>query len=471
MQSIFIPLDPDSRAPMYQQIYEYVRRGVLSGKLAPGERLPSLRGAAKALGVSVTTLALAYGQLAMEGYIESCPKSGYFVSSQLPADMRLAGDAPGAPAGEGPSAAPDRQAGFVDPDSFDFARWRKCLNQVLGEQASQLYSEALPQGEPELRDAIARYVYRHRGVRCTPGQIVLGAGVQPVIEFLCQILRKEGVRGLAMEDPGFLPVQRIFAERGFEVAPVPVGADGISLGALPQTPMHIAYVSPSNQFPTGAVIPVGKRIRLIEWAARSGNFILEDDYDSELRYWGKPIPALQGLDSQDRVVYLGSFSTTLFPSLKISYMILPAPLMERSRELLVDYRQTCSKTEQLALALFIRSGQYQTHIKKLRRLCAQKMDGMTQALREAFGEQVRILRNTSGVHMLLAVSLPGTPESLCRAAEAAGLSMVPVRTFAGAVPGGEEGLIVFYYTRVPLGRIRQAVALLRDAWESPGAFS
>jgi GntR family transcriptional regulator / MocR family aminotransferase len=469
MKSFLFALDQTSREPMYQQIYQFLRQGIMSEEIPQGEKLPSLREGARALGVSLTTVNLAYSQLAMEGYVQNHPKSGFYVSALGPSrNLPSEGAATLDPflSFSEPKVLADGL--YIDPDCFDFLKWKKCLNQIYTDFPHLLLSEGDPQGEWVLRNEISRYAYQHRGVKCTREQIVIGAGISPIIDFLSVILKKQEIRHLAIENPGFPAVERIFADRDFAVLPIPVDSDGMRISVLPTSPNQksIVYVSPSNQFPLGSVMPVGKRYALLEWAHQSGNYILEDDYDSELRYYGKPIPALQGLDQGGRVVYLGSFSATLFPSIKISYMILPDSLLALARSSMDGYRQTCSKSEQLTLALYMNNGLYQTHIKKLRRLYAQKMQKATEAVRRHLGSGVRILQSTSGVHMLLSVESSQTISELCERAQAERILITPVTYFAGARDSGDSNILMFYYSRIPLEEIEPAILRLALAWNS-----
>ncbi len=465
MQSFQLILDSTSKVPMYHQIYTSVRDGILSGDIQKGEKLPSLRESAKVLGVSITTVAEAYNQLSVEGYIKNRPKSGYFVrdidflNTTASFAMNLLDPFQSTP----DSAAMDEES-YIDPACFDFLKWKKCLNQILTDYPHLLLKEGDPQGELALRHEISRYAYQHRGVHSTPNQIVIGAGIQPIIDFLCLILRKLEIHRLAIENPGFPVVQRIFSDRDFEILPIPVDAEGIQISVLPTSSNTITYVSPSNQFPLGSVMPVGKRYGLLEWARSTGNYILEDDYDSELRYFGKPIPSLQGMDTEGRVVYLGSFSTTLFPSIKISYMILPTELLQHALNFIDGYRQTCSKSEQLALALYIKNGLFQTHIKKLRRLYAQKMHKASDSIKENFEGTVRILQNISGVRMLLAVESTLSVEELCDKAHALKLDISPVIYFSGVPNSGNAHLLIFHFAKIPIEKIESSIRELSEVW-------
>lgn len=466
MESFQLVLDTTSKTPLYYQIYVSLRDGILAGDITKGEKLPSLRAAAKILGVSITTILEAYNQLSVEGYVKNQPKSGYFASGidsvHLP---RHSAEPISDPFQVSFDSANKKVQSYIDPECFDFLKWKKCLNQIFTDYPHLLLTEGDPQGEFALRSEISRYAYQYRGVQNTPNQVVIGAGIQPIIDFLCLILKKLEIRSLAIENPGFPAVQRIFSDRDFEVLPVPVDSDGIRVSALPTCKNAIAYVSPSNQFPLGSVMPIGKRYGLLNWARNSQNYILEDDYDSELRYYGKPIPSLKGMDSEGRVIYLGSFSTTLFPSIKISYIILPDDLMPYALSAMEGYRQTCSKSEQLTLALYMKNGLFQTHIKKLRRLYALKMHKASDAIKNNFGGMVRIVQSISGVNMLLSVESPLSVKELCHRALVLHLEVAPVTYFSGESNPKDGHLLLFHFANIPVDKIASSIQDLSVVWE------
>ena len=275
-----------------------------------------------------------------------------------------------------------------------------------------------------------------------------------------------GIAHVAVEEPGYLPVRSIFRDRGFAMTPVAVQKDGIDIAMLPQNIRSAVYVSPSNQFPTGAVMPVGRRYALLDWAVRNDSVILEDDYDSELRYFGKPIPALQGLDTRERVVYLGSFSSTTFPSLKISYMVLPPGMAAIFRSIRADYVQTCSKIEQLTLALFMEQGLYQTNIKKLRSLYSQKLQAVTNAFHKYGRGLVHPVNTSSGINIILRVSAAKSPSALCRDARAIGVLALPVARKEADGSKAPAALTV-YYNQIPLDIIDSLVCRLTELWRQP----
>ncbi|MBR3211842.1 MAG: PLP-dependent aminotransferase family protein, partial [Firmicutes bacterium] len=297
-------------APLYIQLYRHIKAEILSGEMSPGEKLPSLRKMASDSGVSLITSGRAYDQLLTEGYITSRPQSGYYVAS-LPESAtsetaRRSGEM------DLSVRSADASPYICDEAAFDFGKWKKCTSRVLNDYSHLLLFESDVQGEEALRYEISKYVYSSRGVTASPDRIVIGAGTQQLTAHLCRILSRMGIGYICTEDPGYLPLQQVFRDNGFTIGKIPVSREGIRLDKLPVNIPAAVYVSPANQFPTGSVMPIGNRYRLLAWARDNDSYILEDDYDSELRYFGRPIPALQGLDENDRVVYLGSFSSTLF---------------------------------------------------------------------------------------------------------------------------------------------------------------
>lgn len=468
MKAIIPNFFQNSAIPLYLQLYNYIKTAILEGSILPSERLPSLRSLSKSLDLSLTTIELAYNQLLVEGYIYSKPQSGYY-ANQISAGMgsiRRETELPfieKTTAREGDSAHNFEKSGYYDASCFDFVKWKKCINQVLTEYSHLLLREGDPKGEKALRHEISLYVYQSRGVICTPDQIVIGAGTQQIMGQLCTILSKMGMKHVAVEDPGYLPVRNIFRDRDFAITSVAVGKEGITIGRLPANIPSAVYVSPSNQFPTGYVMPIGKRYELLDWANGNDSIIIEDDYDSELRYFGKPIPSLQGLDQRERVVYLGSFSSTLFPSIKISYMILPPPMAAIFDAFRGDYTQTCSKTEQLTLAIYMSKGLYQTNIKKLRTLYSQKLQAVLAALNKYGGEFLHPINSSSGVNMLISVKSKKSATLLCQEAKVLGISTLPMSTYTEA-PSEDTVTLIFYYNQIPLKEIELALKGLIEKW-------
>lgn len=497
MKPITPNFEKKSENPLYLQLYSYIQDGILCGDIAAGEKLPSLRRLSEELHISVTTVQQAYDQLLLEGYVTTKRGSGYYVSTLSPVEQSFARGnlVPlSGTYGENPQRSLDEELlhehaeALYDLSCFDFNKWKKCSAKVMTDYAHLLTFESDPQGEQSLRREIAKYLYGARGVSCYPEQIVIGAGTQQITMHLGRILQQLSIRHVAVEEPGYLPVKKIFADLGMVMTPVPVGEEGIEISRLPQNIRSAVYVSPSNQFPTGAVMPVGKRYELLEWAQHNDSIIIEDDYDSELRYFGRPIPAMQGLDTGERVVYLGSFSSTLFPAIKISYMVLTPSLAKAFEELKKGYTQTCSKSEQLTLALFMNNGYYNAGVRKLRRLYAQKLQATTAALSGYGGDFIKIRSAQSGLNIILEIengfgstadrhfgaeasaqSNNGTRftekgtksqiEKFCATAESLGITAVPVSTYADRSEGSGNSLVL-YFDQIPLNRIDSLIAEL-----------
>ncbi len=439
---------------LYVKLYDEIKKNIISGDIAAGEKLPSLRRLSKELGLSITTTQLAYDQLRVEGYIYAKPNSGYYAENigSMPADARRAGE-------ETEESSEIETHEFIhDPSCFDFTKWKKCMSKVFNEHSDLLLFESNPQGEWALRNEISKYIYRSRGVSAGADRIVIGAGTQQITSHLSRILLRLGINLVSLEAPGYLPVQSMFRDAGFTVCHIPVMNDGVNIAKLPANISSAVYVSPSNQFPTGAVMPIGRRYELLEWADRNRSVIIEDDYDSELRYFGKPLPALQGLDKKSYVVYLGSFSSTLFPAIKISYMVLPEKMAAIYRSLKHEYTQTCSKAEQLALAIFMEEGYYYAGIRRMRTLFAKKLDITLSAIEKYMGDRLAAMNTRSGIALSLRVKKSGDEEELIKNARSIGLQMVSVSD----ITDQESPALVFYYSQLPVDMIEKKIRELRE---------
>lgn len=510
MKPVFIDFDYNSHISLYVQLYDYLKRGILSREIKAGERLPSLRALSGQIGVSITTCSRAYDQLLVEGYIDAKPQSGYYVND-LDADWGQVQNCQDADRGqtqnehfqEGNGGIPTDSAdkmhefalsqighgGFTaslsaaalagigyysDSECFDFGKWRKCAAGVMTDHIEDLLIPADPQGEYALRLEISRYLYRARGVAAAPEQIVISAGVQQLTNHLARILRYMGIDLVNVENPGYKPVQHIFRDRGFTINKIPVRPDGIEIERLPVNLESAVYVSPSNQFPTGSVMPAARRYSLLKWAADNGSIIIEDDYDSELRYFGSPLPALKSIDAAGAVVYLGSFSSTLFPAIRLSYMVLPEKLAAYFDAHKTDYDQTCSKIEQLTLALFMSSGFYQQGIRRIRKLYARKLSLVIQAFKQ-YGEGLARAENTnSGISIRLTVTTSKPSVRLCQEAASLRLHMLPFEDDSEQNPdvaaaGNSSATfidrrLIFYYDQIPEDAIDPAIRELCDMW-------
>lgn len=450
----YLQLDKESNTPLYQQLYFSIKNAVESGHLKKGDKLPSIRKLAEDLSLSCTTVDSAYQQLCVEGYICAKPQRGYFA---------LAAQADGA----NPKMPPVTQivnrpcemvrynfgSDCVDSENIDAKIWRRHIRDVLNRQ-EVIASYGEHQGEPELRAALSTYSYGVRGVVALPERIVIGAGTQPLLSILCGLLGSS--RSVAMEEPGFLQAEQVFADCGFAVKKLPGDENGVSMDDLRKSGAGLVFVNPSNRVTTGMSIPMSRRFELLEWARESGGIIIEDDHNGELRYRAHPIPAMQGIGGGESVVYIGSFSKLLLPSVRIGYMVLTPELLERYRRRAANYNQTASKIEQLALSGYIKSGQLERHLRRLRKLYSDKSCKLIKALEETFGDTVNILLQETPLTLILTVHSRKSAKELCRLALEKGVRVM-------TASGGEK--IRLGFAGIPLDDIEPAVLCLKDAWK------
>ena len=398
--------DPDSYK--FLRVYEYYRELILSGKLAPGSRLPSIRRGAKELNFSRTTMENAYLLLAAEGYIASRPQSGYYVTDYFSSPRPR----PSAPDAEAPGKKEirwDFSSAKGDRESFRFDLWRRYMRSALRED-DRLLSYGEPQGERELREALASYLSRNRNVLCSAGDVVIGAGIQSLLQILCPMLGER--RTVYFSNPRFRQGRVIFEDHGFPTA------DWEMEKELCPEKGAICYITPSQMTGNGDVMPVGARMELLREAAGKEILLLEDDYNSEFGYYTRPVPALQSLAGGRGVVYLGTFSRMLLPSIRLSYMVLPGEFAERYRQRKESYNQTASKAEQIALARFIRDGHLEGQIRKSRKLFTVRAETLCEEIGRIFGDLARPAMGEAGFLVSVRLSGISAAEAVRRAQEA-----------------------------------------------------
>ena len=462
-------LDPSLSTPLYEQLYRRIRADIESGALPAGEKLPSKRALSAHLKVSVVTVEGAYGQLLAEGYLRSEPKRGFFVAAlepaaaPAPAPARRAEEPPTAPTASVPRY--DFATNAVDAVHFPFATWAKLMRQVLTNEDSGLLSAIHPQGVPALRAAIVDYLREFRGMDAQPDQVVVGAGSEYLTGILFQLLGREG--GYAVENPGYRKFGRILSRQGALICPIPLDEQGLRVDALTWSGARVVHVTPSHHFPLGTVMPVTRRRELLAWAsAGEGRYIIEDDYDSEFRFSGRPIPALQSLDAGERVVYLNTFAKSLAPSLRIGYMVLPPHLAERYRREFLLYSSTVPSFEQYTLARFLEDGHFERHIARMRVEYRDRKAALTACVKE-LGLPARLSGADAGLHMLLTLENGmGEGELVERAAEE-GVAVYPLSA-SWLTPPPEElpPTLIMGYARLEAEDIRQAFRRLGAAWGS-----
>ncbi|MCM1184968.1 MAG: PLP-dependent aminotransferase family protein [Lachnoclostridium sp.] len=407
MYDMTIQLRTDGGKCLYLQIYEHIRQEIREGKLLAGERLPSTRSLAEYLQVARSTVDYAYDQLLSEGYIEAVPYRGYFV---CPIEELLHLEEENKVVGARSPVLPEKEASErkyaydfsphgIDMSGFPFGVWKKITKNILNDGNSELFALGESPGDYDLRCTIGRYLHSSRGVNCTPEQIVIGAGNDYLLMLFQQILGRN--MHIAMESLTYKRAYRIFHALGYEIVTAESDKNGMQISALENENACAAYVMPSHQFPTGSVMPVGRRNELLRWAAKGEErYIIEDDYDSEFRYRGKPIPSLQSSDKHGKVIYIGTFSKAIAPAIRIGYMVLPLPLLERYHRECSFYSCTVSRIDQRILNEFIRDGYFERHLNKMRKLYRAKHDLLLECLKELEGSFV-ISGEDAGLHLLL----------------------------------------------------------------------
>ncbi|MGE7546681.1 MocR-like pyridoxine biosynthesis transcription factor PdxR [Sporosarcina newyorkensis] len=430
MDMIFIELQKTSDIPLYQQIYNQIRQDIIDGKFPVGMKLPSKRQLEDFLNVSQTTIELAYDQLAAEGFIAAEPRKGYFVQAieelayvqpmklEIPAAVQKIKEEP---------ILYDFSAGAIDTDHFPFSDWRKYARDIIDSSHSHLLLLGDPHGDLELRREIARYLYHSRGVDCTPGQIIVGSGTEQLLPLIIRILGEEA--RYAIEDPGYLMTRHVFSESHRQTIPIAVDQEGMEVKALQRSNATIAYVTPSHQFPTGTVLTAARRTALLNWAASNPDFfIIEDDYDSEFRYRGRPIPSLQGMDKGENVIYLSTFTKSLMPSMRIAYMVLPPLLLEMYRQAFIPYSSSVPRIDQHILARFMADGKFSRHLNRMRKIYRRKMQVLTEVLK-LYEPFISFSGDEAGMHILLHVHIESTEEELLEKALSVGIKVRGLDTY------------------------------------------
>ena len=449
------------KKPLYMDIYGRISSDILSGNIAPGEKIPSKRQMQALLNVSQTTVETAYGALAAEGYIYSRAGSGYYACEiekpafKAPLPDEITPDEPE------PSFDISLSADDTDTSVFPYSAWAKITRETLCRDA-RLLKRGDPAGDMELRREICSYLSEIRGVSCVPGQITVGAGMEYVTGMILQLLPIDSA--FALEDPGYKSVYKRLSLAGKTIYPVPVDESGLLVGSLSKTPADIVYVTPSHQFPTGVTMPVSRRASLLRWAnEKEERYIIEDDYDSEFRYSAKTVPAMQGMDESRKVIYIGTFSRALAPSIRIAYAVLPPALLKKYKELSGDLSSTVSRFEQQTLAAFMDRGLYTRHLRRAGNLYRQKQDLFRSVLSKTPG--LRVSGAEAGLHFL--VTVEGKSESeLKRAAEKEGIRVLGLSDFRCRKSAEDEkrGTLIIGFTGLSLEKIENCAETLRRVW-------
>ncbi len=471
-----IPLLTDDSLPLSRQIFTGLRNGIVSGTFRAGDRLPSTRALAEQLSVSRTVVVIAYEQLLAEGYVHGRTGSGTFVSPHIShappprghtADLKLsrfgtAAVSAGARLPQASRARPRLRYDFAygrgNTDTFPFETWCRVAAATLRKARVSELDYGSAAGSASLRDAIADHLRRARGLACTPSQVIVVNGSQQALDMAARVLLDRGQR-VVIENPQYQGTRDILTASGARLIPVPVDTRGLVTDKLPSH-ARLAVVTPSHQFPTGAVLPLARRVALLEWARRANAAIIEDDYDGEFRYDGQPVEPLAALDTDARVIYVGTFSRTVYPSLRLGYMVAPASLVAS----LVGAKWLCDRhtatLEQEILADFMQSGAYERHLRRARKAFAERKQELLTAIQLSFGDAVEISGECAGTHIVIWPRRRVVEHEVVRQAAAIGVAIYGISQYFLERPSRPGFLLG--YSRLSPREIRDAVRRLQQ---------
>lgn len=459
-------LNNKNNTPLYTQLYKQIKEEILSGNLKPFSKLPSSRRLSNDLQISRNTVEMAYQQLYSEGYITSKQRSGYFIENldinilpQKSIDSKIeAIDV----IKECENIKYDFQYGNLDPTKLPISEWQKISNKCFRQYKSELGKYNLIPGELGLRKEILKYLRDYRDVRCNVDQIIVESGIHSSFNIICQLIKKD-VSEIAIEEPGFFAARNTFENYGLEVCPIELDSCGLNVKKLNISKARAVYVTPSYQFPTGTIMPISRRLELVEWANKSESLIIEDDYSCHLRYNIKPIPSIQSL-SAERVIHLGSFSKFLFPSIRVSYMVLPEKLVNRFYSLFENFPSSVPFIVQKTLQHFMEEGYWDSYIRKTIRNQKRKHDALVHTLDKEFGDKITILAKNAGLHIVVQVKWDMTEDELIKRAYKAGVKVYPTSVLWNCEKSHKHGAVMMGFGAIQIEHIPKAVKLLKKAW-------
>jgi len=447
-------------SPKYKQIYEQFKLLIEHGDIKADEPLPSIRHLAQSLQVSRNTTLMAYEQLVAEGYIRGEGRKGYFVNELEPLFFQEARSSSNHKQTEQvPPVRIDFRADVVDQSHFPLKTWRRISNQVLTVKDSFRYGE--PFGELCLREQIAAYLLQSRGVRTDPNAIIIGSSTQQMLVYLGLVLKRD-FSSMIVEDPGYDGAREAFLLNGFTLETLPVYETGADLSHLDHLKSRLIYVAPSHHSPYGVSMPIQQRHALIHWANKMQGYIIEDDYDSEFRYTQQPFPALASIDST-RVIYLGNFSKCFLPGIRLSYMVLPQPLIDCYKKQFAHFESTTSLLSQFTMAKFMEEGEWNRHIKRMRLVYKRKMQHFVFELRNHFKRNISIIGEQSGLYLLVKVHMERSEEWLIQQASIQGVKVYPTSLFF-IKNITDKPIIKLGFSNLSCEEIQLGVKLLKRAW-------
>ncbi|WP_193224436.1 PLP-dependent aminotransferase family protein [Bacillus sp. B1-b2] len=461
MDMLMYELNKNTTKPLYEQLYIGIKTAILNQQLEVGTKLPSKKKLAEFLNISQTTIEVSYAQLIAEGFIVSKPRIGYFVEdiTELPYAETEHVELP-VEVAEEKKIQFDFHPGKIDTDSFPFSQWRKYAKNLYDLLSKELLQIGEPQGEYILRTEIAKYLYQSRGIVCKPEQIVIGSGTEQLLPMILRLLDNDS--NFALENPGYSAIPRIQLQN--KAIPIPIDEDGLIVDELEKTNANVVYITPSHQFPTGAVLSATRRTQLMHWAAKAENrYIIEDDYDSEFRYKGKPIPALHGMDQNDKVIYLSTFTKSLMPSLRVAYFVLPSTLLKKYKETFSYYSATVPRFDQHIVASFMRDGYFSKHLNRMRKIYRKKLDKLTHVLKTDYPEVI-ITGDQAGMHILISLPLQKSEHELKRIAAEGSIAIYAVTDYLLHPIEYKFPTFLLGFGGIPLEKIEEGIHQLMHCW-------
>ena len=447
-----------SKIPLHVQLYNEIKKDIIEN-YASGDKLHSIRKIASLYNLSKSTVETAYSQLVVEGYIESYPKSGYTVTDTTLIHIKTISSNNTTPTPETLEYLYDFFPARLDKDSFPLKLWKRLFAKVI-DDSLDLGGYSCGQGELGLRNEIAKYIRQFRGVNCQANQIVIGNGFSDSMGLLAKIIKPDH-HSFAMEHPGYHVALKVFKSFGYKIEKIAVDKNGLRLDDLRNSQAKLVYITPSHQYPTGVSMPISNRMQLLQWAKEENGLIIEDDYDSELRYSNRPIPSLQGLDTNNRVVYLGTFSKSLSPAIRVSYMVLPQPLIPLYQADFDFHIPRVSLMMQTTLEHFMKEGHWEKHLRKIRTLNRRKHNLMKKLLVEKLGESMKIESQGGGLAILINPTVAFDWQLLKMLAEEHKIKLY----FAKKESGDEWEAIRMGFGGLKEGEIEEAIDLFSKIWK------
>ncbi len=448
-----------SGIPIYEQIYKYIKSDIISGILKPDEKLPSKRSFANNNGISTITIQNAYDQLVSEGYIYTIPKKGYYVANidgmiSIPKESTLSLDI------KMPKVSDkypiDLSGNKVNPDMFPFSVWTRLLRETISSRSQELMEVPPTGGILELRRAISDHLKSFRGMLIDPNQIIIGAGTEYLYGLLIQLLGNQKI--YCIENPGYKKLVQIYGRYNIHCTYAEMDDNGITVEGLRKCGADIAHISPTHHFPTGITMPASRRYEILAWAnEENGRYIIEDDYDSEFRTNGRPIPTMQSIDACEKVIYMNTFSKSLTPTIRISYMILPVHLVNRFYEQLSFYSCTVSNFEQYTLAAFINNGYFEKHINRMRLYYIRQRKQIINYIEESnLNDYCGIIENESGLHFLIKLDTELSDTEVIKRLNKKGIQIRALSQYFLTDNIEKEHYFIINYSNIDINKIPEA---------------